>query len=300
MTSSAIQARLENHVLPDGDTRKLSGFSTKKIPDVPVESLRRNLHHVPAHLREEMNIPCYTDYQKTAMAFRCPASMQGDTLETGAPFPAYVSLTDKGHDRYCDLKSRGCLFHVGFVCAVQVQASLNGDGVLCPYDGNDDAVLNMGPVGTSGVYMLFSWELIRLFWETLRREETNFTRFVYSHLELWCNSIRGHEGLSSLMPGLASLDRRDDPSHRRTTTAGVLYGTKFTSRLGTKQSTERQDLGHAVHVLVSVFTSACLDYKNLLAVDWSSIFRCECKFASPGPGQIIYDNGCNLVHWVGN
>lgn len=299
MALCAIQSRLEKHVQADGDTRKLAGLSTKKIPDVPVEALRRNLHELPDQLREGMKIPCYTDHQRTAMAFRCPATMQGDSQKAHSFFPKYILLQDKGHDRYSELKSRGCLFNVGFVSAVHVQPSLNGDGVLCAYDGNDDAVVNMGAVGTSGVYMLFSWELIRLFWETLRREETNFTRFVYSHLELWCNSIRGHDDLRILMPGIASLDRREDPFQRRTTTGGMLYGTKLTAGIGTKESTARKDLGHAVDVLVSVFTNACLDYKNLLEVDWSSVFRCECEFASPGPGQIIYDNGCNLVHWVG-
>jgi len=50
--------------------------------------------------------------------------------------------------------------------------------------------------------------------------------------------------------------------------------------------------------LYDAFRNACLDYKNLMAVDWDACFTCTCTFKEMGPCQIIYDNACNLINWV--
>jgi len=295
MSLPAIQSRLEKRLESDGDTRKLVGKSRRKIPDAPCELQLRAMQSLPLHMRSEFSMREYTEDQRIAMKLRVPASLQ-DLRVSG--IDEFVTLRDRGHGQYASSGSPGCLFHVGFVQAVNVLPSIDHEGKEIQFDGCDDAVINMGPIGVTGVCMLFSWELIRLFWDTLRREQTNFTRFVQSHLDLWCTSIRTHRGLSKLMPGLASLDPRDVPDRRERETAGVLRMTGGAASLSTKGPNVRHLLGHSVHVLVTVFTSACLDYKNLLDVDWDSAFCCECEFDSPGPGQLIYDNGCNFVHWV--
>ena len=122
------------------------------------------------------------------------------------------------------------LFHTGGVVPARIQ---------CPYDGNDDAIINVDDK------YLFTWEVIRKYLRDLRLVQTNYNRFVLSMEEIWGICIEQCDTLKALFP--------------------VLLQTSFSSSDHLKQ-------------LRLAFRRAVHGYITLLDIDWNDLYRCRCQF----------------------
>jgi hypothetical protein len=171
-----------------------------------------------------------------------PAEGLTDLL-TGDP------LSEGGDKR---IYKTAALFHTGGVVAARID---------CPYDGNNDAVMNVDDK------YLFTWELIRKYLKELRLQPTNYSRFVNAMEEKWEGSNDMCDTLRKMFPVvLQSSTSSTDPLKQ--------FTTKFS---------------HAVH-----------GYITLLNIDWPDLFRCRCIFEDDSKGTIVYDNACNLVIFIQN
>ena len=132
-------------------------------------------------------------------------------------------------------------------------------------------------------------KLARRFWmsaanvlcisKDIERTEQEVHTYSVSHVRVSCGSQVGELGTPACGLVLSFNHERGVCSNNllnlrildiARTRADIADG-----NMSTKEPDVRNVLGHSVQVLVGVFTSACLDYKNLLDVDWTSVFRCE-------------------------
>jgi hypothetical protein len=226
--------------------------STKEIPDVPeIEVERLLIATAPEdqHLYKLSGKNYWTENQKASMKRRRPTAQTSWVPEEG--------LRDRPEMRSDEFEeifkyAQAALFHIGGVVAAQIQL---------PYDGNDDAVINVDDK------YLFTWELVRKYLLELRTAQTNFSRFVLSMQEIWVMCIEDCESLQSLLP--------------------VLRTTSSTSTEPLKQL--RTKFSHAVH-----------GYITLLQMDWNDMFKCRCEFEDEKKGTVVYDNACNTVVFAQN
>jgi len=252
-TAESYTQVLEDYTTGAGvDLLKLWVKSTKEIPDVPEIEVQRLLNateskdQVLYQLSEQNH---WTEHQKTMMKCRRPAAQTSwvpveglrDRLEGGP---------NKSEEK-CQY-AQAALFHIGGVVPARIRL---------PYDGNDDAVINVDDK------CLFTWELVRKYLLELRTAQTNFSRFVSSMQEIWVMCIEDSEPLQILFP--------------------VLRTTNSTSTEPLKQL--RTSFSHAVH-----------GYITLLHIDWNDMFRCRCEFVDNAKGTYVYDNACNVVVFAQN
>ena len=233
---------------------KLKVMSKKAIPDVPETVVARLLNPTLIPLDSQILYTLneknkYNTHQTKAINRRKP---------WGGPWVPAEGLTDlltgetlsEGGDKRT--YKTAALFHTGGVVAAKID---------CPYDGNNDAVMNVDDK------YLFTWELIRKYLRELRLQPTNYSRFVNSMEETWEGCIDMCETLRKMFPVvLQSSTSSTDPLKQITT--------KFS---------------HAVH-----------GYITLLNIDWPDLFRCRCIFEDDRKGTIVYDNACNLVIFIQN
>jgi hypothetical protein len=144
-----------------------------------------------------------------------------------------VGLKDKDVISDCaegPVHKTASLFHTGGLVPARIQ---------CPYDGNDDAIINVDDK------YLFTWELIRKYLRDLRLVQTNYNRFVLSMEKIWGICIEQCDTLKALFP--------------------VLLQTSFSSSDHLKQ-------------LRLAFRRAVHGYITLLDIDWNDLYRCRCQF----------------------
>ena len=144
-----------------------------------------------------------------------------------------VGLKDKDVISDCaegPVHKTASLFHTGGLVPARIQ---------CPYDGNDDAIINVDDK------YLFTWEVIRKYLRDLRLVQTNYNRFVLSMEKIWGIRIEQCDTLKALFP--------------------VLLQTSFSSSDHLKQ-------------LRLAFRRAVHGYITLLDIDWNDLYRCRCQF----------------------
>jgi len=225
----------------------------------------------------------------------------------------------------------GALFLAGSVAAVTIRGHLDETGNLIPYDGNDDCIINMGLVAgniTHRAHILFGWEVIQEFFIAISTSPTNFLRFFETKIHTWCEGIRRHIGkifselrcFGKFLTIMFFLSRK--AHYRLQMLLGILAWENvfditsehvwllvlwnFISGLASRFPMLFEGLRFGpkgledefYRSLYDAFRNACLDYKNLMAVNWDACFTCTCTFKEMGPCQIIYDNACNLINWV--
>ena len=229
-------------------------MSKKDIPDVPetavVRLLNPDLIPLDCQILYTLNeTNKYNTHQTKAINRRKPLGggwvpAEGLTdIITGDP------LSEGGDKR---TYKTAALFHLGGVVATRID---------CPYDGNNDAVMNVDDK------YLFTWELIRKYLKELRLQPTNYARFVNAMEETWEGCIDMCDTLREMFPVvLQSSTSSTDPLKQ--------IRTKFSD---------------AVH-----------GYITLLNIDWADLFRCRCIFQDDSKGTIVYDNACNLVVFIQN
>jgi len=246
-SSESFQTVLDECTTGSGpDNLSLKVLSLKPIPDVPELDVDRLLRKTPPtsqvllKLSEKNKL---NNNQKEAIMRRCPYKL-GSILDTEffqdlemprdfATWVPRVGLKDKDVISDCaegPVHKTASLFHTGGLVPARIQ---------CPYDGNDDAIINVDDK------YLFTWELIRKYLRDLRLVQTNYNRFVLSMEEIWGICIEQCDTLKALFP--------------------VLLQTTFSSSDHLKQL--RLAFRHAVH-----------GYITLLDIDWNDLYRCRCQF----------------------
>lgn len=325
MDTSEFQKRCENTLTNGGLERKLVGVSQRRIPDAPWESLERALSDLPSSWRTKHPCGEMSSEQREQQRRRIRSVPPGQQDSLG-PLPlsdqeGWTYLQDTDPDlltRYDDSDwQKGCLFLIGGVQPVKVRGrytqvpndtnSDSPDEIECftEFDGNEFAILNMGSHGvgsgkaTTTVCILFGWEVIRQFWGNVIIESTNFSRYVDTQLESWCESVRHYPSeLCDLLPSLFHQSM-DSMNLRDRHTSGHMSAAGLKTRASRGHQIFAASNGDTEYKwLVRLFTAACLDFKNLLDIDWDKVLQCTCVFRNAGPGQIIYDNACNLIMWV--
>jgi hypothetical protein len=317
MAIKSASRRLE----PNGDTvkRRLQGLSRHLIPDVvkPGSGLENLFKNMSQDARESFHFEKFSELQTVCYAGVRPNIAQSMSnisdgwtyLEDTADENSYASVSNW---------EDACLFTRGGVQPVRVRG-LEKDGEIVPFDGNEFCILNMGNHRTSirgsgnnvsNCVILFGWEVICHFWDEVARCGMTWASFVEGQLTAWCASLRlpDNEKLSSLLPTLSHPDDSDKLARRNRSTFGVQSSAPLTARLDGSHTSFKADTTtstvarsyHENYWLYDKFKSACIDYKNLLNVDWARLTRCTCTFKHAGPGQIIYDNACNAHTWVSN
>jgi hypothetical protein len=256
-TATSFQEVLNDYTIegPEGPVDlKLKVMSKIPIPDVPELPVARLLNPILIPLDSQILYTLnetnkYNTHQIEAINRRKPGGgpwvpAEGLTdLRTGDP------LSEGGDKR---TYKTAALFHLGGVVAARID---------CPYDGNNDAVMNVDDK------YLFTWELIRKYLKELRLQPTNYSRFVNAMEEKWEGSNDMCDTLRKMFPVvLQSSTSSTDPLKQ--------FTTKFS---------------HPVH-----------GYITLLNIDWPDLFRCRCIFEDDSKGTIVYDNACNLVIFIQN
>jgi len=256
-TATSFQEVLNDYTIegPEGPVDlKLKVMSKIPIPDVPELPVARLLNPILIPLDSQILYTLnetnkYNTHQIEAINRRKPGGgpwvpAEGLTdLRTGDP------LSEGGDKR---TYKTAALFHLGGVVAARID---------CPYDGNNDAVMNVNDK------YLFTWELIRKYLKELRLQPTNYSRFVNAMEETWEGCIDMCDTLREMFP--------------------VVLQSSTSSADPLKQI--KTNFSHAVH-----------GYITLLNIGWPDLFRCRCNFEDDSKGTIVYDNACNLVIFIQN